>query len=238
MWTPALKSKALNLYVNEKLSMRAVAEKLDCSHSAVQKLVESEGVVRKKTEHVKANGKWSKPFKFTKPVVDKLKRLYIEKGWPFSKIGAKYGWPDSVIEAYFRERGWTHSYAHAAKLRAAIKNNKAIAKHSKAYPLIRSKYRKTCVKLAYCLWLKHKSYVDPQNKKKVNSGYEIDHKFSVRDGYDNLLPMAVINHPFNLRIITRERNNIKGEKSILSLRQLLEGILDYDEKNGSPFKIQ
>jgi hypothetical protein len=56
----------------------------------------------------------------------------------------------------------------------------------------------------------------------VPKGYEIDHVYSIRDGYDNAVPVEIISHRRNLRIIDRFWNRTKGSKSDITLSQLFK----------------
>jgi hypothetical protein len=58
----------------------------------------------------------------------------------------------------------------------------------------------------------------------VPKGYSIDHLYSVKDGYANNVPIDIISHMFNLRIIPISENIRKGTGSIITLNQLYDGV--------------
>lgn len=57
-----------------------------------------------------------------------------------------------------------------------------------------------------------------------NSGYELDHIYSIFDGFSNNVDPKVISHRKNLRIIPTEINRQKGSRSDISLKELYERI--------------
>lgn len=58
----------------------------------------------------------------------------------------------------------------------------------------------------------------------IEDGLVIDHKFSVKDGYENKIPLMVLSHPFNLRLIEQSENLSKGDNSIITKDELLSGV--------------
>ncbi|PFT72208.1 hypothetical protein COK81_33420 [Bacillus thuringiensis] len=55
-------------------------------------------------------------------------------------------------------------------------------------------------------------------------GHVIDHKYSVKDGFHNKVPLSVISHPYNLREIPFEENLNKSSKSMITLDDLFIGV--------------
>jgi len=71
---------------------------------------------------------------------------------------------------------------------------------------------------------KYKFILNPLNLKRSMQDYNLDHKFSIFDGYKyNILPY-VISHPFNLQIITKNENAKKYFHSSLTVDELFEGV--------------
>ena len=63
-------------------------------------------------------------------------------------------------------------------------------------------------------------------------GLVVDHKFSILDGFKNNVPIDVISHKYNLRLITQKENLSKGSKSIISIDEIYKGSVfnDYSER--------
>lgn len=53
-----------------------------------------------------------------------------------------------------------------------------------------------------------------------NSEYQIDHKFSIKDGFDNNVPLKYMTNIVNLQVVTKEYNLSKASKSIITLEEL------------------
>lgn len=56
----------------------------------------------------------------------------------------------------------------------------------------------------------------------VPEGYEIDHIFSLKDCYENNIPVDRASHRNNLQFLTPEENRKKGCNSSITLQQFLE----------------
>lgn len=59
---------------------------------------------------------------------------------------------------------------------------------------------------------------------RVPKGMEIDHLFSIKDGYENQVPINVISDLYNLRVVTSEENRKKWHRSIITLDELYKGV--------------
>jgi hypothetical protein len=57
---------------------------------------------------------------------------------------------------------------------------------------------------------------------KWGQGYELDHKYSIKHGFDNGVEPEILAHIFNLRFIPKFDNVSKGRKSVISLQELRE----------------
>ena len=66
-------------------------------------------------------------------------------------------------------------------------------------------------------WAKEQGYSIGQQT------YHVDHKLSLLDAWKAGLPLSVVNHPTNLRIIEARENTSKGSKSIITVEELLLG---------------
>ena len=61
------------------------------------------------------------------------------------------------------------------------------------------------------------SYAYYTNNELYSPEKVIDHIFSIKDGYNNGVPVLLISHPMNLRLVSVKENNAKGASSIGSL---------------------
>jgi hypothetical protein len=59
--------------------------------------------------------------------------------------------------------------------------------------------------------------------------FELDHMLSIKDGFDQNVPIEVMSDLANLQLIPAKANRKKGDKSSLSFSELLERIVDREE---------
>lgn len=73
-------------------------------------------------------------------------------------------------------------------------------------------------------------FYSPSNKKNNLTGISLDHKYSIRDGYDNDVDPNIMSHVMNCQILEHKDNLSKGKKSSITLDQLMEKIKSYENK--------
>lgn len=69
---------------------------------------------------------------------------------------------------------------------------------------------------------KHKSLINPCNFSRGRTSYHLDHIFSIKDAYENNVPVEVVSHESNLRMLKYDENIAKGGLSGKSLSRLFE----------------
>jgi len=69
---------------------------------------------------------------------------------------------------------------------------------------------------------KHKSIINPCNFSRGRTSYHLDHIFSIKDGFENSVPVNVISHYTNLQIMKYDENIAKGGLSDKTLIELFE----------------
>lgn len=65
-------------------------------------------------------------------------------------------------------------------------------------------------------------YINPQKLPRDYVNYQLDHIYSVSDGFYNDIPGDILASPVNLRIITNEENAKKNKRSDISLEELYD----------------
>lgn len=60
--------------------------------------------------------------------------------------------------------------------------------------------------------------------KKVPKGFAIDHRYSIKNGFENKVPLYIISHPFNLELLTIEENSSKSSNNSITLDELYNGV--------------
>ena len=76
--------------------------------------------------------------------------------------------------------------------------------------------------------LLEKGWWNPTNK----GGVVRDHKFSIKQGFDEKIPFNHICHLANCRLITHDENNQKGRKSSISYEELKHAIAKLEQGMG------
>ena len=60
--------------------------------------------------------------------------------------------------------------------------------------------------------------------KTVPKGFAIDHRYSIKNGFENKVPLYIISHPFNLELLTIEENSSKFSNNSITLDELYNGV--------------
>lgn len=74
----------------------------------------------------------------------------------------------------------------------------------------------------YAKMARHYAY--NQYNKQIPEGLVIDHKFSIADGWKNNVPIHIVSHKQNLRLVTETENLHKGANSSITIDQLYKTI--------------
>jgi hypothetical protein len=110
------------------------------------------------------------------------------------------------------EEGRLHTAQTSAKIikerfSSSVKNRK----HKKHYIY-------TVRALTDQVYRQYKDIIDPEHKRSFN--WVIDHIFSINDGYEHGVPVEILSHWTNLKIISRKENSSKGCKSNITIEEL------------------
>ena len=92
-------------------------------------------------------------------------------------------------------------------------------------PMLKSKFERYYIdvrNLSDRNYKKHKSLINPNNSNRGRTLYHLDHIFSIKDGFENNVPVEVISHRSNLRMLKYDENIVKGGCSDKSLSALFE----------------
>lgn len=70
----------------------------------------------------------------------------------------------------------------------------------------------------------------PKNRGDNLGGVSKDHLYSVKDGFINKIPIWIIKHPANCRLILQSENAKKRTKSCITIEELINMIDEFDNK--------
>jgi len=71
-----------------------------------------------------------------------------------------------------------------------------------------------------------KEYLD--GKKYRGKGYELDHRMSIVECFEQEVPVECAGHICNLKLIPKQQNRSKGRYSELTFQELLDEIVERD----------
>lgn len=75
-------------------------------------------------------------------------------------------------------------------------------------------------------------WYSPSNKRNNLGGVSRDHIYSVMEGFKNNIDSKILSHPANCQLMIHNDNISKGNKSSITLEELLEKIKEWDKKYG------
>ncbi|PEC41756.1 hypothetical protein CON11_26765 [Priestia megaterium] len=229
----------IELYVYQKLSINTISETYNCATNTIKSRLREYNIpIRSKGESLKNNFENRLGVSLT---VEKIMEK-INEGMFIYEVAEFFGVNRKSITKRLKEAGielsqheshqklmtennikqgkerWANNPTlqkkHQEKLEKINKKRSEKAQlgyemaHLKSY----GEYKKACVRLANRFYEKERP-----------EGMQIDHKYSVHDGYLNGIPAPILSHPFNLRLLTAEENNSKGIGSIITLEELYKG---------------
>ncbi len=91
------------------------------------------------------------------------------------------------------------------------------------------KYRKQVKKLTEQTYKKYRHIINPNNFKRVtngNTGYQLDHKYSIIEGFLNDVDTHIISSLHNLEMLEWSKNRDKGRRCSIKLNELKKLISD------------
>ena len=206
MWTDKLKARASFLYTDKELSLREVAKRLNCSVSAVQQLMERTGEIRRKSRLVKTGDNWVGVFKWTKRLEAAATEMYNE-GIAYYDVAAALNIPREELRTYLNTAGRIRSKVESGRIRGVKESIACFKKHGSAdiESISYSEYGYLVRRATASVLSAYGSLIDPKAKRRAQK-WEIDHKYSIRAGYESRVPIGVIAHPCNLALVTTRAN--------------------------------
>jgi predicted nucleic acid-binding Zn ribbon protein len=233
------KEELIDLYINQGMSINAISKKYNCDFRTVKKRLEEYNIpTRSRKEQREKEVEIKLGFPLTSEMImEKINEgLLITQAADFFNVNhktvrkrlkedgidlTKLESYQKRIEEYNRQTSlgmWANDpnrkKEHYEKLKRINekRSEKADVRYEMAHLKSPEEYKKACARIA-----------DRYYGTKRPEGMQIDHKYSVHDGYMNGVPAPVLSHPFNLRLITAEENLLKGHDSIITLEELYKG---------------
>lgn len=227
------------LYITKNLSQNDIGKIYGCSRKNISYYLKKYGISKEKEAIYR---------KFYKSDLtgEDIKRL-VDKGMLIKDIIKVYGISRSAVSSRLKKAGinLTNHKAATSKQSKFMKTNnpffdektkeKAIQNSIKTHKMKLKERRlelrvfdKNMTLKEYTKKARYLAYYHFGKGRKVQGNKVIDHKFSIVSGYNNKVPIAIISHPYNLRLISPEENFKKGAKNIITIDDLYEGAVFND----------
>jgi len=92
-------------------------------------------------------------------------------------------------------------------------------------------YRKKVKRLTEIVYKKYKNIINPNNLERITNGkngVQLDHKYSIIEGFLNNVEPEIISHHCNLQMLEWDNNRTKSKKCDIDLEQLKNEIKSYE----------
>lgn len=150
---------------------------------------------------------------------EEIKRMYLIEGLSTTQIGERLGISSTVPQRILKRYGITRDVGYAQEMRNANENDLSHGDYIKTLPAYKKYRRKIAYlsnKMAFIL-----DNVEKRGCSGVKDAYQLDHKYSVFEGFKNGVSPEIISSKFNLQFIPWEENNKKGSTCSITLEELL-----------------
>ena len=74
-----------------------------------------------------------------------------------------------------------------------------------------------------------KEYIEHKSLRGKNTGFELDHKLSIKDGFEQNVPPSILADVANLQVVSINYNRKKSSKSIITFEELIKEITERDD---------
>lgn len=246
--TPKLRSSIIKSYRNSTL--RAVAEEFKLGHSTVQRIVDEAGVGSDKGVLIEKH----------KQIVakneSKIAKWYLA-GISKKEIKQRLGisLKSSSVSDFISRAGIKLPQSLRIKQSVSLGRHSSCQRRPEAISELLSidlsglsfyRYKRLVRRLSHFSYVDFKHILDPSDQRSFD--FHIDHQLSIFNGYyvwnKSLasyvprkcpVPLTVIGHPANLKLLTSRANCQKQNQDHHSVDALLEKIKTFENKHGEPF---
>jgi hypothetical protein len=127
-----------------------------------------------------------------------------------------------------KEKYGSESYNNPNKTKHTRINNKTQFDDSVIDDFL--SYKRVVVNRTMTIYRNNTLIINPNNLKRGIKYYHVDHKFSIKEGFLNNIPIEIITHPSNLEMIYYMDNLKKQYDCSISQEKLLEDIINFDKE--------
>lgn len=212
-------------YLVKKKSMTIIGDENNIDHRSVAYWIDKYGIQRRNREEERLNKlEREKGFLFT---VENILDL-VNQGYFIKDIALKYGVSRGTVSSFLSRKGinMRNHILQREKQSKLISLNNPIPKGSvrsdedREKMSLNKRFKNKDLFLNWIedkvLYVKRARYLAWDRYNFIPENLEVDHIFSVEDGYTYKVPIYLISHPHNLRLVTKKENLEKASFSIMS----------------------
>lgn len=250
--SPGLVSKVRSLYVKEKINLREVGQRLGICHSTVSIIANANGFGSGKKDVIRANKNILEKYK------KEITRMYVKQGMSFKEIADSLNTRWQLVGTYIKSLGIKRSQKEQNQLctisrtqngndpRQRVLREQDVLKVGHRFKNFRE-YAKAVRKATSYVYYFWKNIVDPRLKR--SKDFHLDHQLSIFEGYYEYdatknkyvarrspVPIVVMAHPANLKIMPGITNAKKCSSSHHTLEQLLRKIKQFERTYGNAYE--
>lgn len=226
----------LERYYNEGMTLQEIGDIYGCDRKNIDYYFKKFGIVKRDRKEYMRKKEAEK--RGTDIDLEEIKKM-IDDGMLIDDICSHYNVGRSTIYKRTKEAGLNFRNNKNQRKRQSefMKANNPVPKNSKrgresmlpAFEARRNTFLKKLLQpnLSYKQYAKHArhiAYTYYKNNGLYDASKEIDHIYSVKDGYDNNVPILLISHPNNLRQISQAENRGKQSNSLVTLEEFYIGV--------------
>lgn len=230
------KEQLYELYVNQQLSLKDIGIEMGIHRRTVSSYLEKYDIPKrsKKEAHI-IRGNKQRDERYKNLTVEFLKEklgqymtvtdITMESGFPRKAIERKIE-EGNLQELVLRNQREKKSERIKNNIHFGITEEKKKQMHKKRVETVREKARERWWNIDnfnfYAITARLQARRYYEKNEIVPSGMEIDHIFSIWDGWKNGIFVEDISHPNNLRLITEKKNRQKKHHSSISLEEFIK----------------
>jgi len=151
---------------------------------------------------------------------NEIKKMYLFDNLSTTEIGNKLGVSSTVPQRILKKYGLTRNISYSKELKFANNLGLKYDEYIKRLPVFK-RYRKKVMFYTNKQPINTLPNYDKRGKSGVKGAYQLDHKFSIIEGFKNDIDPKIIGCLYNLEFITWEENIKKGGGCSITIKNLL-----------------
>ncbi len=152
---------------------------------------------------------------------DKIKSMYLDDNLSTTEIGKLLNVSSTVPQRILKKYGLSRDLITSKEVKSANKLNLTYDEYIQSLPAFK-KYRKSVNRITKKQNIKELDNFDKRGRCGVSGAYQLDHKYSILEGFKTGVNPEIIGNIKNLEFIPWEVNLNKSHKCSITLKELLK----------------